>query len=79
LCISYNKKNSRPDIAEILLKLALNTNQSINQLFCEAALLTAIRYSRYGVVYFSQLEEKYKFIKHSLNYISKYGLAAVET
>ena len=27
-----NKKNSRYDIAEIVLKLALNTNQSINHL-----------------------------------------------
>jgi hypothetical protein len=30
-----NKICSRHDIAEILLKLALNTNQSINQALCD--------------------------------------------
>ena len=30
-CLKIYKKNSRQDIAEILLLLALNTNQSINQ------------------------------------------------
>ena len=31
ISLSYNKICSHHDIAEILLKLALNTNQSINQ------------------------------------------------